>query len=60
MESRSNIFFQSGETGAGKTEATKYILQHLAAITGEDGKLQLQLLQASPILECKQKLIIAI
>ena len=46
----------TGESGAGKTEASKLVLQYLAAVTGnakEFHNIKYQLLQSNSVLEGK-------
>ena len=44
----------SGESGAGKTEASKFIMQYVAEVSGKGEELNVvkeQLLQSNPVLE---------
>lgn len=57
MSSFNIIYIYSGESGAGKTENTKKVIQYIATIASDSantkkyGLLEQQILQANPILE---------
>lgn len=52
-ESRDQCILVSGESGAGKTEASKYILTYIAAISrpGSNAQIREILLQSNDVLE---------
>ena len=51
LERRDQAILISGESGAGKTEATKHCLAFMAEVAGSESAVETQVLQANPLLE---------
>jgi len=50
-ENADQSFLISGESGAGKTEATKLILQYFSEVAGSATQVEQEILQSNPLLE---------
>ena len=51
LERRDQAILISGESGAGKTEATKHCLAFMAEVAGSESAVETQVRQANPLLE---------
>ena len=50
-ETQNQAVIISGESGAGKTEATKTVLMYLSEVAGSDTGVEQEILQSNPVLE---------
>ena len=51
LQGQNQAVLISGESGAGKTEATKQVLSYLAEVAGSDANVEQRILNANPVLE---------